>query len=170
MSTEQVAAAVVSLVACATDLRARRIPNVLTLGAALAALVWHTAVHGSAGTLAAAGGWALGLALFLPFFALRGLGAGDVKLLAAVGAWLGPAHVFWVAVYAAVAGGVLAVCLALATGYAGTMVRNLWVLLTHWRVTGVRPLDSLTLASAGGPRLAYAVPIAAGVGLTLWLR
>ena len=43
------------------------------------------------------GGWLLGAALFFLIFALRGMGAGDVKLLAAVGAWLGPAQVIWVA-------------------------------------------------------------------------
>ena len=55
----------------------------------------------------------VGLLLFLPLFALRAMGGGDVKLLAAFGAWLGPVLVFWVAVYGAIAGGVLALLLVL---------------------------------------------------------
>jgi hypothetical protein len=51
-------------------------------------------------------GWALGLLLFFVPFALRGLGGGDVKLMAALGAWLGPTDVFWAAMYTGVAGGV----------------------------------------------------------------
>ena len=53
------------------------------------------------------GGWLLGAALFFPMFALRGMGAGDVKLLAAVGAWLGPAQVVWWRSDTSIAGGVL---------------------------------------------------------------
>ena len=61
-------------------------------------------------------GWIVGLLVFLPLFALRAMGGGDVKLLAAFGAWLGPALVFWVAVYGAIAGGLLALLLVLWRG------------------------------------------------------
>ena len=44
------------------------------------------------------------------------------------------------------------------------------MLLTHWRVMGIRPVDELTLEGARGPRLAYAVPIAIGTLVTLWLK
>jgi prepilin peptidase CpaA len=110
------------------------------------------------------------MALFLPMFALRGMGAGDVKLLAAVGAWVGPTKVAFVALAASIAGGVLAVVVALACGYLRTAVRNLWLLLMHWRVMGVRPLESVTLEGGHGPRLAYAVPISIGTLVTLWVR
>ena len=73
-----------------TDIRTRRIPNVLTFGATIAALVFHGSTAGTSGLATSVGGWMVGAALFLPVFALRGMGAGDVKLLAAVGAWLGP--------------------------------------------------------------------------------
>jgi prepilin peptidase CpaA len=106
---------------------------------------------------------------FLPF-ALGGMGGGDVKLMGALGAWLGAASVVWVALYAGMAGGVLALALAAYRGYLGTALRNLWLLLTHWRVVGARPLVSLTLEGSAGPRLAYAVPIFVGILVTTWLH
>ena len=67
--------------------------------------------------MASAGGWLLGIALFFPFFALGGLGGGDVKLLGALGAWLGPTAVFHVGLYSAIAGGVMASLVAFRAGY-----------------------------------------------------
>ena len=61
--------------------------------------------------------WA-GIVLFLPFFLLRGMGAGDVKLLAALGAWLGPMQTIWLALFTSIAGGVMALVIATSTGCA----------------------------------------------------
>jgi len=160
----------IGALACFFDLRTRRIPNLLTFGAAIAGIVYAIFEHGLAGLLASAGGWLVGCLLFLPFFLLRGMGAGDVKLVAAVGAWLGPATVFWVALYTMIAGGFLAVVLALATGYLRQALTNLSLLLMHWRLVGVRPLTEITLAEARGPRLPYALPITVGTVVALWLR
>ena len=52
--------------------------------------------------------------------------------------------------------------------YGGQAARNLWLLLTHWRVFGLRPLDSLTLETSTGPKLPYALPIAVGLALAFW--
>ena len=163
-------ALVVSLVACATDLRSRRIPNVLTFGAAAMAVVFHAVTGGLGGVAAAVGGWLVGAAIFFLPFALGGMGGGDVKLLAALGAWLGPSMVVWLALYTGVAGGVAAVIVALSFGYLPTALRNMWLLLTHWRVSGLRPLGEVSLAGAGGPRLAYAIPIFIGTAVTVWLH
>ena len=170
MSATHIAAAALVLLACIPDLRTRRIPNALTLGAAVVALAFHAATAGLPGLATSAGGWALGAALFFPFFALRGMGAGDVKLLAAVGAWLGPAQVIWVALITSVAGGVLGVFVALFYGYLRNALGNLFSLLMQWRVSGIRPIEKLTLSGHRGPRLAYAVPIAVGTLVTLWLK
>jgi len=79
--------------ACFTDLRTRRIPNVLTFSAAAGALLFHLATGGWSAAGSSLAGLFLGALLFFPMFALRGMGAGDVKLLAAIGAWLGPGQV-----------------------------------------------------------------------------
>ena len=163
---------VVALVAlaCMTDVRTRRIPNWLTFGATIAALLFHGAIAGTSGLATSVGGWILGAALFFPVFALRGMGAGDVKLLAAIGAWLGPLPVASVALITTIAGGAVALVVSLVYGYLRTAVTNLWMLLMHWRISGIRPLPAITLEGARGPRLAYAVPIAIGTVTTLWLK
>src|SRR6185436_6179405 len=96
---------VVALVAVACDVRTRRIPNWLTFGAAAAARAYGAFAAGLPRVGTSAAGWLAGAALFFPFFALGGMGAGDVKLLAALAAWLGPAESVWLAMFAAAAGG-----------------------------------------------------------------
>jgi len=49
-------------------------------------------------------------------------------------------------------------------------LRNIYLLLMHWRVVGLRPLHEVSLAGSRGPRLAYAVPVLAGLIATIWLR
>ena len=170
MKTTYTVALAISGVACITDLRSRRIPNVLTFGAALAAVVFHGVTGGSGGVASAGTGWLVGVAVFFLPFTLGGLGAGDVKLLAALGAWCGPATTVWLAVYTGIAGGVLALGVALKRGYLLTALRNLWLLLTYWRVSGLRPLDEVSLSGGESPRLAYAVPILIGTAVTIWLQ
>jgi prepilin peptidase CpaA len=165
----QLAAVVVAVLACVWDLRTRRLPNFLTFPAMAAGLAYHGVVYGPGGLLGSLAGLGLGLLLFFPFFALGGLGAGDVKLLGALGAWLGARTVLYVAFYASLAGGALAVVAIVRFGYGRQAIENLRLLLTHWRVVGLRPIDSLTLDSARGPRLPYALPIAAGLLLAVWL-
>jgi prepilin peptidase CpaA len=161
---------IVGAVACVTDFTSRRIPNWLTFGASLTAFVFGAAGNGLPGLGHSVAGWMVGAALFLPLFLLRGMGAGDVKLMAALGAWTGPATAVWMTLYAAVAGGLLAVAVTLWSGYFSRMLRNVWGLLMFWRIAGIQPHPELTLATASGPRLPYAFPITAGAVAVLWLR
>ncbi len=165
-----VAVVAVAIAASVCDLRSRRIPNALTLGAPVVAVAMQAALNGWHGVFLAASGWAVGVALFFPLFALGGMGAGDVKLLGAFGAWLGPVGALWTGLYGAVAGGIMAVAVALARGYASTAMKNLGRLLRIWSVAGVQPVAGMTLDTAAGPRLPYALPLAAGVMVTLWLH
>jgi prepilin peptidase CpaA len=160
----------VAVVAAAWDVRTRRIPNIVTFGAALLAVVLHGYMDGWHAAGLAVAGWAAGIALFFPFFALGGLGAGDVKLLGAVGACVGPLATVWVALYASISGGLMAFVVASYTGYLRSAFVNLWCIVMYWRIEGPRPVPEMTLATHKGPRLAYAVPVLAGVMLTLWLR
>lgn len=164
------AALSVGVAACVCDLRTRRIPNNLTVGASLVALAFHLSQNGLQGLALALAGLGIGLALFLPFFLVGGMGAGDVKLLASLGAWLGPTTVFWSALYAGIAGGLLAVAVLLYRGYLRQALTNIAGALLYWRSAGPGAVPGLTLASAKGPRIAYALPILMGVMAALWLR
>ena len=149
-------------------MRDSRIPNALTFGSLALALLVHGLLPQGQGLQHAIVGLLVGGAVFFPFFALGGMGAGDVKLMAALGAWLGWQPVLFIAMYGAVAGGVLAIFVALGSGYLRQAFANLGRLLMHWRISGVQPLPDLTLEHARGPRLAYAVPIFIGLLVTLW--
>lgn len=166
MTLPAAAALCVAVVATVSDIRTHRVPNRLTLGAALAGLLYHGTVTGQLAD--SAGGWLAGLLVFLPVFLLGALGGGDVKLVAALGAWLGIGPVLKAAAYGAVAGGVLALVVAWRHRLLGSTLRNIAGLLQYWRLAGVQPLPALTLADGRGPRLPYALPVLCGVLLTAW--
>jgi prepilin peptidase CpaA len=101
------------LLAAVIDVRRREVPDwipIAILALALAGIAFGWLPHG---WLAAAAGLLVGLALGLPLFAVGGWGGGDVKLLAALGAALGPVPLLKVAIWMGVAGGVLAVLAAI---------------------------------------------------------
>jgi prepilin peptidase CpaA len=168
VTTFEASAVAIGLAACATDVTSRRVPNVLTGPAVVAGLLAHTALAGGHGAGAALLGFAAGLAAFFPFFALGGMGGGDVKLMAALGTWIGWSPVLWTALYGSVAGGVMAIGLGLARGYLRQALSNVGGLFLIWWVQGVRPVPALTLEHGKGPRLPYAIPIFVGLVVTLW--
>jgi prepilin peptidase CpaA len=133
-------------------------------------LGYQLAVHGPGGALSGGAGLLVGIAIFFVPFALGGLGAGDVKLVAALGAWLGPYEIVWLALYTVIAGAVLAVGVSLVRGYLRQALSNIWLLLMHLRVVGFRPHPELTIHHARGPKLAYGVAIFAGTMVTIWIR
>lgn len=103
-------------IAAATDVWSRRIPNWLTFGTLALGLALNSWLSGLEGAVAAIVGAALGLLFLAPFFALGVMGAGDVKLLAGLGALLGPRLLVSVAIYAALAGGVVSAVFLLRRG------------------------------------------------------
>ena len=94
-------------VAVATDIHRRRIPNVLVAIMLGCGIVLHMSFLGGSGALPAFGGVVTGFLILIPFYALGGLGAGDVKLLAGVGSFLGPWGVVLAGVFTLALGGVL---------------------------------------------------------------
>jgi hypothetical protein len=62
----------------------------------------------------------------------------------------------------------MAVVVAAYHGYLRTAFRNIWFLLQHWTANGIRPLEDISLEGSSGPRLAYALPIFAGLLVALW--
>ncbi|MCO5398533.1 A24 family peptidase [Ralstonia soli] len=159
------AAMAVALAAAAIDAQQRRIPNWLTFGAWLVALPLQMAMHGvGEGLLVWGCGWLTGLAIFLPFYLLRGMAAGDVKLMAAVGAWLGASMALEIALATFVIGGLWALAITLRQKRMAQLGRNLQsILRTSGEVSregGASKPGADASWSVGS--LPYGVAIAAG--------
>lgn len=126
----QVALLLLVSVAAVNDVATRRIPNRLLLaGLAYAWLLRLISADPGRFLLAALEGMATGLTVFLPFYLLRGMAAGDVKLMAVVGAFTGPGMAFEIAVLTWCVGGVMALLLVLVRGRSGLVLDNLRRLL-----------------------------------------
>lgn len=118
-----VAVALATLAASATDLWKFKVYNALTIPTLLAGLGVSTWLGGWGGLASSLMGVGLGFGLLVVFYALGGVGAGDVKLLAAIGAWLGPYLTYQVFIASALFGGLYALALVLArSGIAGLAV------------------------------------------------
>jgi prepilin peptidase CpaA len=115
---------VAALASTAIDLRTRRIPNALTFGIAAFGFAMAGTGASDLSFWGAVAGCGLGLALMLPGHVLGGTGAGDVKLVAALGAVLGPGRIVAACLYSAIAGGVIALGYAWARGRLGQTVRG----------------------------------------------
>ena len=156
-----------AVVASIYDVRERRIPNRLTGSCLLAGLLLHLAVGGwlalgSAALAAVAAG-----GLFLVFFIAGGMGAGDVKLMAAVGAIAGLAPLELLMLATVLAGALFALALA---GYHGRLrqtLSNVVALLVHHGRRGLRPHPEMNLSNKQTLRLPFALPIAAGCLVSL---
>ena len=170
MSVAEACAIFIVIAACVFDVATSRIPNALTFSTAALALAFHALAPGGLGVTFALLGLLVGLAVFFPLFALGAMGAGDVKLMAAIGAWLGWKAIIFVALYGSLAGGVLALLVALRRHYVRQAFSNLKMLALYWRVEGIKPLPALTLEAKHSMRFPYALAIAAGLALTLWQR
>lgn len=154
-----------SLVMAVGDWRTRRIPNYLTFGGALAGIAFQTAVFGWQGFVQALLGLFLGFGLLLLPYIFGGMGAGDVKALAALGAWLGPKGSFSVFCYMGLAGGLMSLGALLWQGILWSYLRRGWVLLQNMvlcRGHGV-VVESLTSGENLTQGIPYGVAIALGM-------
>lgn len=157
-----------------TDARTRRISNKLVLVGALTGLALNTvlpegaglfsALPGRLGFLNALGGFAVGLGTLLPFYLLRAMGAGDVKLMAMIGAFLGPASILGAVLMTFLAGGILAIAVALWKGVLRSTLANVRSMMLNTAIktmSGQGAQMEAPPASATG-KLPYALAIAAG--------
>jgi prepilin peptidase CpaA len=154
---------------CVTDLKSRRIPNIVTGPAMLLGLCYHGMTNGPGGLGFAAAGLALGLAVMIVPFLLGVMGAGDVKLMAAAGAILGPYLVLDAFLATSIFGGLYAaVVLALRRDHLRRILSALWDSLSFFiafkRFNYVKQDSDSAL-----PRLCYGVAIAAGAATAVAL-
>lgn len=151
------------IAATVVDIRQRRVPNVLTMGLASVGLVLAMAGMSGVTIGGALGGLALGLALLLPAHVFGATGAGDVKLLAAFGALLGPGGVFAAFLRAAILGGVMALVVALWRGRLRETLYGTAMLVT----TRNRAVTATIEHPAANNRFPYAPAIACGAVLVV---
>ncbi len=104
-------------VATFTDLRSRRIPNWLVLPFFVVGVAVSCWLNGWQGLGQSLGGAGLGLLLYGILFFMGGMGAGDVKLCAAIGAWIGPMQLIYALVFTGLAGGLMALGMAVWGGW-----------------------------------------------------
>lgn len=111
------------------DVRTHRVPNFLTLGGALGGLGYQLGAHGWAGLSQGLLGLSLGLALLMLPYIMGGMGAGDVKALAALGAWLGPMRTFYLFIYMGLCGGLLIIVVLWWRGILWAKIRQIGIYL-----------------------------------------
>jgi prepilin peptidase CpaA len=99
-----------TFIAAVTDIRCFKVYNLLTMPLLLTGLIFHAATEGMAGVSGSLLGAFFGFAALVVVYVLGGMGAGDVKLMAGVGAWLGLPLTFYVLIASSLAAGVFAVC------------------------------------------------------------
>jgi prepilin peptidase CpaA len=147
-----------------TDLRSRRIPNWLVLPFLVAGIVvsfaprnWH-----GIGIVQSLEGMGLGLLLFGVLAWMGGMGMGDVKLCAAIGAWVGPKQLIVALVLTGIIGGVMAVLWAAMGGFLGELFAGTGDLVFGWKKRGMRIDPEQTLANPRARKMPYAPAIAIG--------
>jgi prepilin peptidase CpaA len=160
--------AVMVVVAGVYDIRYRRIPNWLVLPAVVVGFGLNAFLYGVAGLKYAGLGFGLAVLIYMPLYMLRGMGAGDVKLAAALGAFVGWQN--WVAlfIFAGLIGGVLAVILMLAHGrFRKTLWNTAYILweMVHFRAPHQRS-EELDVKSPRAFTLPHGAVLALGT-LTL---
>jgi prepilin peptidase CpaA len=162
------------------DVQANKIPNKLVFLGALLGLLLNSVLPegfgftsqtpGAIGFTSALAGLGLGLALLLPFYMLRTLGAGDVKLMAMVGAFVGPSPIFNIMLFTLVIGGLLAIIIALKHGVVQPMLGNLkqmaWGSYFKLAMHEMPNMEGMPKTAAKMP---YAIAISAGTFMYIFL-
>jgi prepilin peptidase CpaA len=156
---------VLVIVAARADVRTRTIPNTLTLPALLLGVAMHATLGGADGVKSSLAGLALAGGVLLPGWLFRWMGAGDVKLMAAVGAWLGWPGAVIAVLASLVMGGVFSLVLAVRHG------------VLRQALTGAVLIGASALARTGGTppvttgvRFPFAVAVVVGATTALWLK
>jgi len=159
-----------TLVACWIDYSARKVPNWLNAALAASGIVAQTAYFGWSGLGAATLGMLVGLGVLIIPWAMHGMGAGDVKLMAAIGAWVGPATCFTSFAVGAVVGGIIAVAmitLARKWQFAGANLALIMAKVSR-KDTAFSEFASARSFGPTSALLPYGIPLSIGTWLVLW--
>lgn len=161
---------VVLVVVTFTDLRSRRIPNWIVLPFLAAGVVVAGWTHGWSGIGHSLAGLATGAVLFGVLWFMGGMGMGDVKLAAAVGAWIGPSQLLLALVLTGIAGGIMVLCWAAWSGFLGELFTGTGELVFGMKKRGLRPPQDLILDNPRTRKMPYAPAIAIGTLVSFFAR
>jgi prepilin peptidase CpaA len=161
---------VILIVSAVIDLRTQKIPNLITYPAMVIAFSYHGTFWGGNGLLFSLTGLSVGIALLLLPYLLGGMGAGDAKLMGAVGGMIGAKAVFYAFLCTAIVGGIYALVLILMrrtyfNGFFKQKMVTLWAfILTRKYIPDPIQVDK------NRPRLCYGLAITLGTGLYIFLN
>jgi prepilin peptidase CpaA len=154
--------AIIAVTVIITDYRFQRIPNGVTFPTMVCAVLYHSLMTGQSGLLFSLSGLLIGIAiLFIPYL-MGGVGAGDVKLLGALGALTGPSGVILVTLYAALVGGVYAIgFLFFDKHYRKRFLLKHFSMIKNYFLFRQFAPDDMAIVH-NGPKLCYGIAIAIG--------
>jgi len=151
----------------ATDLHSRRIPNVLTGLGILTGVALNALYFGGDGLVASGAGFAAGLAVLLVPFALGGIGGGDVKMMAAVGALLGPRVTVDALLAGLILGGIVMAVHLARLGRLSETVRTVGTMVAASALGGSLEPLRVSDSAPGTITLPYSIPLGLGTFLAL---
>ena len=156
--------AAIAITAAALDFRSRQVPNWLTLSGLIAGIAINSILYKAAGVLTSLEGIAAACLIYLPLYLLGGIGGGDVKLMAAIGALVGPGHWLLIFVFTALFGGAAALLFILFKKQFGRTILNVAAIVK--RVcrgqAPYRGAPELDVRTSQGVGLPHAIVIACG--------
>lgn len=156
--------AIVLIVAAWIDGKELRVPNWITFPMVLSGLIYTTAVGGWGGLGFGLWGMTVGLLTLLPLYAVGGMGAGDVKLMAGIGAWLGATVTWYAFCVSVVVGAIMAVIMVLWRGSWEKHYNNFLMIISEF-ITIKKPEELYKIAAERKPQmllLPYGIPICIG--------
>jgi prepilin peptidase CpaA len=157
-------------VSAVQDIRFQKIPNLVTYPTMGVALVYHSLLNGLDGFFFGLAGLGIGMAFFMIPYLMGGMGAGDVKLMGAVGAILGPRGVLIATVFTVMAGGIYALVVLIKNReYSKELIRRIATMLTTYFLT--RQFDYTPAPDKEKqPKLCYGIAITLGTTLFIFLE
>ncbi len=160
------------ILAVITDLKTRKIPNSLIVFGLSASLVCQCVAIEGAGGLNWLAGVMVAFVCFIPLYVLRGMAAGDVKLMMAVGGFLGYPFIIKAVACVFLSGGVMALIFILVKGRSKHLMNNLRIICTDLYIrstSGINVIDDYVMKNSAG-RMPYALAIAVGTAIALYLQ
>lgn len=156
------------IIATASDLRSRRIPNWLVFPFLVAGMGASRIVDGWRGLEHSLEGVLLAALLLGPLYVVGGMGMGDVKLCASMGAWIGPHQLVFALIFMGLAGGLMAFVWAIRGGFLKESLSGASDLIFGLGKRGFRPHPTLVLTNPAARKIPYAPAIAIGIILSFF--